>query len=85
MKNKKKWHESTILEESILAMAQATISQAIDQAGIDKTELARRMGCSKWWINKILKDDHHMRTFARALEACGYKVRFTPCQDRRIM
>jgi transcriptional regulator with XRE-family HTH domain len=68
-----------ILEESALAMAQATIQGAITTSGISRAELSRRMGRSRSFVTRMLRGDHNLtvRTMARALTACGYEPRFS--------
>lgn len=67
-----------ILEEAALAMAQATIQNAINKSGISRAELARRLGRPRSFVSRLLSGDHNLtiRTMARALLACGYEVRF---------
>lgn len=67
-----------VLEEAALAMAQATIQNAITQSGISRAELARRLQRPRSFISRMLKGDHNLtvKTMARALAACGREVRF---------
>jgi transcriptional regulator with XRE-family HTH domain len=67
-----------VLEESALAMAQSTIQNAIIDAGISKSDLARRMEIGRSGISRILSGSHNLtiKTMARALAGCGYEVRF---------
>ncbi len=59
------------------AMAQAWISDAMRRSGVWPAELARRLGVNRSRIPQMLaRDGMTMRTFARALAACGYEVRF---------
>jgi len=68
--------ELTLLEETALAVAQATIQNAIDDAGITRAEMARRMGCSRSFVTRIMQGDHNLtvKTLARALGTCGRQV-----------
>lgn len=67
-----------LAEEVALAMAQATISQAMRAARLSRSSLARRLGVSRAAVTNLLSDGHGMtvRTFARYLEACGFEARF---------
>ena len=67
-----------VLEESALAMAQATIQNAIDEADLSRAELARRMECNRSFISRMLSGSHNLtiKTMARSLAACGVEVRF---------
>lgn len=67
-----------VLEESALAMAQATIQNAINQAGISRADLARGMGCPRSFVSTMLSGSHNLtiKTMSRALAACGFEVRF---------
>jgi hypothetical protein len=67
-----------VLEESALAMAQSTIQNAINQAGISRADLARNMECSRSFVSRMLGGNHNLtiKTMARALASCGFEVRF---------
>jgi transcriptional regulator with XRE-family HTH domain len=67
-----------VLEESALAMAQATIQSAIKEAAISRADLARRMKCNRSIVSRMLSGEHNLtiKTMSRALGACGYEVRF---------
>ena len=67
-----------VLEESALAMAQATIQNAINEARISRADLARSMQCNRSVVSRILSGHHNLtiKTMARALAACGSEVRF---------
>jgi hypothetical protein len=67
-----------ILEESALAGAQATIQIAMNQVGLKPYQLAERMERPRSFISKMLGGGHNLtvRTFARALFACGFEPRF---------
>lgn len=68
--------ELTLREETALAIAQATIQNAIDDAELSRADFARRMGCSPSYVTRILQGDHNLtiRTLARALGACGQQL-----------
>jgi transcriptional regulator with XRE-family HTH domain len=71
--------DTEFIEETTLAMAQATIDNAIRAAGLSRAELARSMGRPRSFVTRILRGDHNLtvRTLARALAACGYQLNFT--------
>lgn len=75
-------YDIEVLEELALAMAQATIQNAIDKAGVSKSEIARRMNCDRSFVSRILSGNHNLtvKTMARSLAACGFEVRFQPVQ-----
>jgi plasmid maintenance system antidote protein VapI len=66
------------LEESALALAQSIIQNAIIDSGISRAELARRMGCSRALVTRMLAGSHNLtiRTMARSMAACGFEVKF---------
>lgn len=67
-----------VLEESAIAMAQSTIYNAMESAGISRSDLARRMECNRSLVTRILSGSHNLtvKTMARALGVCGFEVRF---------
>ena len=67
-----------VLEESALAMAQATIQNAMDEASISKADLARSMDRQRSFITRMLSGHHNLtvKTMARSLLACGYQIEF---------
>ena len=69
-----------VLEEAALAMAQSTIQNVMDEAGVSKADLARRMNCNRSHISRMLSGSHNLtiKTMARSLALCGYEVRFEP-------
>jgi transcriptional regulator with XRE-family HTH domain len=72
--------DTDVLEESALAMAQATIQNAIEESGISRAELARRMHCNRSFISRMLSGSHNLtiKTMAKSMAACGFEVRFQP-------
>jgi plasmid maintenance system antidote protein VapI len=70
--------EVEVLEESALAMAQSTIQNAVDQAGISRAEMARKMKRPRSFVSRMLGGSHNLtiKTMSRALWACGFEVRF---------
>jgi len=69
-----------VLEESALAMAQSTIQNAINESGISRAELARRMDRNRSFVSRMLSGSHNLtiKTMARSMAACGFEVRFEP-------
>jgi transcriptional regulator with XRE-family HTH domain len=67
-----------ILQESALAIAQATIQNAMDSRGLKPSELAEIMGKHRPFVSRLLRSNHNMtiKTFALALAACGYRAKF---------
>ncbi len=66
-----------LLEETALAVAQSTIQNAINDAGLSRAEVARRMRCQRSYVTRILQGDHNLtiKTLARALGACGQELK----------
>lgn len=67
-----------VLSESALAMAQATMQNAIDQSRISRATLARRMDAPRSFVTRMLSGSHNLtiKTMARCLAACGYELDF---------
>ncbi len=75
------WDDSVdieVLEESALAMAQSTIQNAINESGISRSDLARKMQCHRSFVSRMLTGNHNLtvKTMARSMAACGFEVRF---------
>ncbi len=68
-----------VLEESALFMAQATIQNAINDAGLSRSELADKMNCPRSFVSRMMTGKHNLtvRTMARAMLACGFEVGFS--------
>lgn len=68
-----------VLEESALFLAQATIQNAINEAGLSRAELAKKMDCPRSFISRMLSGRHNLtvKTMARAILACGFEVGFS--------
>ena len=66
-----------ILQESALAMAQATIQNAMDERGLKPSTLAASMGRKRPFVSRMLRGNYNMtiKTFALALAACGYRAK----------
>jgi plasmid maintenance system antidote protein VapI len=60
-----------VLEESALAMAQSTIQNVMNEAGVSKAEMARRMQCNRSFVTRMLTGSHNLtiKTIARSLRA----------------
>ena len=59
-------------------MAQSTIQKAINESGVSRSDLARRMQCHRSFVSRMLTGSHNLtvKTMARSLAACGFEVRF---------
>ena len=68
-----------VVEETALAMAQATISNAMAASGVTRAELARRLECPRSTVTRMLSGGHNLtvKTMARVLAACGHEPRFS--------
>lgn len=77
--NKRTEPDWAVLEESTLARAQSFIQQAICDARISRSELARKMSCPRSFVTRMMGGSHNLtvRTMTRALLACGYEIEFT--------
>jgi hypothetical protein len=66
-----------VLQESALAIAQATIQNAMDESGLKPSTLAEKMGRKRPFVSRMLRGNYNMtiKTFALALGACGYRVK----------
>jgi transcriptional regulator with XRE-family HTH domain len=67
-----------LLEEAALALAQSVIQNAIDESGVSRAEVARRMERNRSFVSRMLSGSHNLtvKTMARSLAACGFEVRF---------
>jgi len=67
-----------VVQETALAMAQATIQNALNQSGLKRSELAEKMGRPRSFISRMLRGSHNLtiKTFALALAACGFEPSF---------
>jgi plasmid maintenance system antidote protein VapI len=81
--------DTELIEETALAMAQATIQNAITAAQIKRADLAAKMKRPRSSVSRMLRGDHNLtiKTFARALAACGFELRFSylPIQSSTII
>jgi plasmid maintenance system antidote protein VapI len=67
-----------VLDESSLAVAQATIQNAMDEAHLKSARLAEKMGRPRSYVSRMLSGRHNLtvKTFSRALAACGFRLQF---------
>ncbi len=67
-----------VLQESALAMAQATLQNAMDASGLKRSELAEKMSRPRSYLSRMLSGSHNLtiKTFALALAACGFEAKF---------
>lgn len=67
-----------VLSESALAMAQATLQNAMDESKVSRAALARRMDAPRSFITRMLSGSHNLtiKTMARCLAACGHEIQF---------
>lgn len=67
-----------VLSESALAMAQATIQNAMSQSKTTRATLAKRMDRPRSFVSRMLSGSHNLtiKTMSRALVACGYEIDF---------
>jgi len=67
-----------IVQETALAMAQATIQNALNRSGLKRSDLAEKMGRPRSFISRMLRGNHNLtiKTFALALAACGFEPSF---------
>lgn len=71
-------HAKLVAEELLIAEVTEAIWQALKEANIDRTELARRMGTSKGYVSQVLNGSRNMtlRTLADICRAIGQKPVF---------
>jgi transcriptional regulator with XRE-family HTH domain len=81
---KQKSVDFAVLQESALAMAQATLENALASSGITRSELAERMSRPRSFVSRMMSGSHNLtiKTYALALAACGMEPQFayTPIQ-----
>lgn len=67
-----------VVEETAIAMAQATIESTAKMVGLSRSGLASEMGRPRSFITRIMGGNHNItvRTLARALGACGFQLKF---------
>jgi hypothetical protein len=67
-----------VLQESALSMAQSTIQNAMDEAGLKPAQLAKKMGQHRSFVSRMLNSRQNLtiKTFALALAGCGFRVQF---------
>lgn len=71
-----------VVKETWLAMAQASICNALKQSGMSKRELAREMGKPRSFVTRMLRGEHNItvKTYASAIVSCGFEpvIHFLP-------
>ena len=69
-------YDLDVIIESSLAMAQATIENAMRDRQYRNRDLAARMGKPRSFISRMLSGSHNLtvKTLARALAVCGYEL-----------
>lgn len=70
-------------EELILEVTEA-VSAVMQEEGVSKTQLAKRMGKTKGFISQLLSGGRNLtlRTLAGLVDALGYRVIITVSKDR---
>ena len=65
-------------EELALAMAQFEMENALNDSGLRRTDIAKRLGVTRPFIAKMLRGDYNLtvKSMARVMAACGYELRF---------
>lgn len=66
------------IEKSTLAEVQGVLNRAMRQANLSRSKLAVKMGKSPSRVTSMLDYNRSLtiRSIARTLAACGYKVKF---------
>ncbi len=67
-----------ILQESALAMAQATIQNALTDSGMSRADLAKNMDRPRSFVTRMMSGSHNLtvKTLALALAASGFEIKF---------
>jgi transcriptional regulator with XRE-family HTH domain len=80
--------DTQVVAETALAIAQSTICNAMMEAELTNSGLARKMGISRSFVSRMLNGSHNLtvKTFAKALAACGFEIAFErrPLKSRWI-
>ena len=68
-----------VLQETALSMAQSTIQNAMDEAGLKPAQLAKRMGQHRSFVSRMLNSRQNLtiKTMSLALAGCGYRLYFS--------
>lgn len=63
-------------EERVLLDVTETVARLLEEQGISRSELARRIGKQPAFVTKLLRGDNNftLRTLVRVLDACGKTV-----------
>lgn len=69
-------------EELILDVTEA-VSAAMEEEGISKAQLAKRLGKTKGFISQLLSGGRNLtlRTLAGLVDALGYRIKITVSKD----
>jgi transcriptional regulator with XRE-family HTH domain len=68
-----------VAEETLIADATELICQVMEQDGVSRQELARRLGKTKGFVSQLLTGERNMtlRTLADVLFALGHRFELT--------
>lgn len=69
-------YDVDVIVESSLAMAQATLQNAMDESGLRNSDLAKLLKRPRSFVSRIMSGSHNLtvKTLARALAVCGYEL-----------
>jgi transcriptional regulator with XRE-family HTH domain len=69
-------YDVDVIVESSLAMAQATIENAMKDRNLRNADLAQRLNRPRSFVSRIMRGSHNLtvKTLARALAVCGYEL-----------
>jgi plasmid maintenance system antidote protein VapI len=72
-------HRRLHLEEQLIFDVTEGLSEALESAGLTKTELAKRLGTTKGFVSQLLAGGRNLtlRTVADVADALGCSVRFS--------
>src|SRR5437867_9347423 len=67
-----------VLQESALAVAQSTIQNAMNEAGLKPIDLAKKLGWHRSFVSRMMSGRQNLtiKTFALALAGCGFRAQF---------
>lgn len=74
-------------EEALILEVTEAVSAVMQEEGVSKTQLAKRLGKTKGFISQLLSGGRNLtlRTLAGLVEALGYRVTITVSKDRDRM
>jgi plasmid maintenance system antidote protein VapI len=63
-------------QEELILAAGIALCELLEREGVTKTELAKRLGCTKGFVTQILAGDTNLtlRTIADVADALGHRV-----------